>query len=182
MIKLPITDQFLLDLVAGFSDATDELSDFLLGNKYKRIDMLFGIENPVFKKYKKKMGGQKFSQLIYKLKVNNIIKAKSLEGKSGIIITKKGFSKLLKTSFKFEPKEKRNDGKWIMIIFDLPKYHQKSRNLLRSVLKNLGYKILQYSVWVCPFDVSDKTERLLQTYDLDRYVKIFLIEELERNV
>ena len=59
---------------------------------------------------------------------NNIIKAKSLEEKKGIIITKKGFSKLLKASFKMEEKKRRKDKKWVMLIFDIPKYHQKSRN------------------------------------------------------
>ena len=42
----------------------------------------------------------------------------------------------------------------------------------------LEYKMFQQSVWISPFDISDKTEKLLQMYALDKYVKIFLIEEL----
>ena len=70
------------------------------------------------------------------------------------------------------------DGKWIMIIFDIPQEYRKARNLLRSILQNLGYKMFQQSVWVTPYDVSEKTEMLLQKYLLDQYVKIFIIEEL----
>ena len=65
-----------------------------------------------------------------------------------------------------------------MIIFDVPEKHRKSRNLLRSILSNLGYKLFQQSVWITPYDVSEKSETLLQMYSLDKYVKIFLIEEI----
>ena len=65
-----------------------------------------------------------------------------------------------------------------MLIFDIPQTHWKSRSLLKSILLNLGYKKFQQSVWVTPFDVYQKTERLLQYHSLDQYVRIFLVEEL----
>ena len=77
-----------------------------------------------------------------------------------------------------EGKNKRKDGKWIMLTFDIPEKHTKARSLLRSVLYNLGYKMFQQSIWITPYDVSEKTEKLLQLYSLDQYVRIFLIEEL----
>ena len=95
-----------------------------------------------------------------------------------MIITKLGISKALRASFKLGKAKKRKDGKWAMLIFDIPQKHRKSRDLLRSILLNLGYELFQQSVWVTPYDVSEKTEKLLQTHSLDRYVKIFLIEEL----
>ena len=84
----------------------------------------------------------------------------------------------MKASFIIEGKKKRDDGKWAMLIFDVPEKYRKSRDLLRSVLHNLGYKMFQQSVWITPYDVSDKTEKLLQMYNLDEFVKIFLIEEI----
>jgi len=66
-----------------------------------------------------------------------------------------------------------------MIIFDIPEKYKSKRELLRSILKNLGYKMFQQSVWVAPYDIYEKTEQLLQFYVLDKYVKIFLVEELE---
>ncbi|HLD70491.1 MAG TPA: hypothetical protein VI937_01245, partial [Negativicutes bacterium] len=93
-----------------------------------------GGQNPVFEKYRKQMGEQKFSKLIYYLKRNNYIQAKALENKRGFILTKEGISKALKASFQAEEKKKRKDGKWAMIIFDVPQKHQKARNLLKSIL------------------------------------------------
>ncbi len=178
MIKLPITDKFLWDLYC-FIEKADDVVDFMFSNKYRQASILRGDENPVFKQYRRKMGRIGFNTLIYRLKKNNFIKSKNLQGKSGVIITKEGFDKILKTSFKAKERNKRKDGKWIMITFDIPEKHKKARALLRSILKNLGFKIFQQSVWITPYDVSEKTERLLQSYSLDRYVRIFLIEEME---
>ena len=177
-MKLPITDQFLLDIIYPFISATDDVVDFLLSNKYRQINILFRNENPIFRKYRKDINKRSFNQLIYHLKKNNYIKVKNLENKKAIMLTKEGFNKALKASFKIQETKKRKDGKWIMIVFDIPQKNRRARNLLRSILKNLGYKMFQQSVWVTPYDVSEKTERLLQAYFLDRYVKIFLIEEL----
>ena len=77
-----------------------------------------------------------------------------------------------------QSKTKRKDGKWTMVIFDVPEKWRKSRDLLRSILNNLGYKMFQQSVWITPYDVLKKTEELLQIYSLDNFVKIFLIENI----
>ncbi len=174
-MKIPITDQFLLDLLGVAGDA----ADFWVDSKYRRIDMLLGTENPVFKKYREDKNRQKFNGLIYYLKRKNFIYVKSLEGKRAVMLTKEGLSKALAAKWIFEDKKKRKDGKWIMITFDIPKNHSKARALLRSILKNLGYVLFQHSVWVTPHDVSAQTEGLLQMHNLEKYVKIFLIEELE---
>ena len=65
-----------------------------------------------------------------------------------------------------------------MVIFDIPKKDEYKRGILRSVLQNLGYKMFQKSVWITPYDVFNKTEELFQFYFLDKYVRLFLIEEL----
>ena len=115
---------------------------------------------------------------MYYLKRNNYIKVENLKGKEAIILTKKGLDKALKASFKIEHKNKRKDGKWIMMIFDIPQQYKKSRNLLTGILHNLGFKMFQQSVWITPYDVSDKMEKLLQFYSLEKFVKIFLIKEM----
>lgn len=125
----------------------------------------------------KKWGGRKFGKFIDYLKRNNYIKTKALENKQGIILAQKGLLKAFNVGLKTD-KKKREDGKWIMLIFDIPEKYKKSRRLLRSILKTLGYKIFQQSVWITPYDVSEKTEKLLQFYSLDKFVRIFLIEEI----
>jgi len=170
-----LTDKFLWDVYSIFEKVSDA-TDFLLNPR--TIKFMPGIKNPIFEKYKHDKNRAKFSKLIYYAKINNYIRIKDLEGKRGILLTKEGLDKALKASFAIEGKKKRKDGKWIMIIFDVPEKHKKARDLLRSILHNLGYKLFQKSVWISPYDVSEKTEQLLQLHSLDSYVKIFLIEEI----
>ncbi len=173
-MKIPITDQFLFDMLETMGGVVD----FLTSSRYRQIHLLFDDENPVVEKYRKERSKRQFSQLIYYLKKKNYIYVKNLQGKRAVMFTNEGLSKALAAKWTFEEKRKRKDGKWIMVVFDIPKNHQKARNLLRSILKNLGYVLFQHSVWTTPYDVFAQTQNLLQMHVLDRYVKIFLIEKL----
>ena len=175
-MKLPITDQFLWDLYIML-DKTGDVLKFIT-KRPTMYNYLPGPKNPIFDKYRKSKGKEAFSKFIYRLKSNNYIKVENLQGKQAIILTKEGLNKVLKASFVIEGRKKRKDGKWTMLIFDVPEKYRKSRDLLRSILYNLGYKMFQQSVWVTPYDVSEKTEILFQFHSLDTYVKIFLIEEI----
>ena len=140
--------------------------------------MLLGDGNPVFTKWLKDKKRRKFTELINYCKRKGYIKIANLQGKQSIMLTKSGVGKAFKANFGFKKQRKRQDGKWIMIIFDIPQKHSRARNLLRSVLENLGYKMFQQSVWVSPYDVFEKTEKSLQFYSLDRYVRILLVEKM----
>lgn len=175
-MKVPITDKFLWD-VYKFLSVTGDVVNFSTQPITMR-NFLPGPKNPIYKKYRKEKSERQFSNFIYYLKRKGYIKIKNLEGKEALILTKNGIEKALKASFKLGEAQKRRDGKWLMLIFDIPKDCRKKRDLLRSILQNLGYKLFQQSVWITPYDVSEKTEDLLQRHFLDEYVKIFLIEEL----
>lgn len=174
-MKLTLTDKFLWDIY-GILEKTEDVAAFILNPR--AIKFMPGPKNPIFEKYRHDKNRAKFSKLVYYAKRNNYIRVESLKGKQAIILTKEGLSKALKASFEIEGRKKRKDGKWVMLIFDIPQKYKKSRELLRGVLHNLGYKLLQQSVWVTPYDVSEKTEKLLQFYSLDNFVKLFLIEEM----
>jgi hypothetical protein len=174
-MRLSLTDKFLWDMFNVFQETSDIAVSLLIPSLAK-YHMHIG--NPVFDKYRHNKNKAKFSKLVYYAKRNNYIRVENLKGKQAIMLTKEGLGKALKASFTIEGKKKRKDGKWIMLTFDMPANNRRARDLLRSVLRNLGYKLFQQSVWVTPYDVSEKTERLLQFYSLEKYVKIFLIEEM----
>ena len=50
---------------------------------------------------------------------------------------------------------RRWDGKWRILVFDIPEQRKKVRAHLRSMLIGLGLKRLQQSVWVLPYDCED---------------------------
>ncbi len=176
-MKLPITDQFLWDIYKTFMESGSDIVDFVLSSN-PRKDFLFLNDNPVIGRYRRKMQSENFSKLIYHLKKSNFIRAKNLENKEGMLLTKEGIGKALRAGFVLDAKNKRKDGKWTMVIFDVPEKYKKSRDRLRSILQSLGFELFQKSVWVTPYDVSKKLEMALQMHALDDFVKIFLIEEV----
>ena len=176
-MRLPLTDKFLWQLynflekiefmkvphiltVRSWRDFSSELSDF-------------------WQEYERKKQRRDFSQFIYYLKKKGLIKIKNLEGRKGVLLTPKGKERVLKIKFRYLKKKKREDKKWIMVIFDIPERKRKIRDLFRENLLTLGYQKLQKSIWVCPYEVFKETEGLIRDYLIDAFVRIFLIEEIE---
>ena len=175
-MKLPITDKFLMS-VCNCTEKLDKTFDIFA---YKTIEKAYcPALYDLKKEYERQKNKQKFSQLIYRLKKNGYIKIKNLEQNEGVILTKKGAKKVLKIKFKIEKRKRRSDEKWQMIIFDIPEKKRHLRDLLREKLRFLEYKMLQQSIWVCPYNVQKETELVLRKNSLDPYVKIFLIKEIE---
>ncbi len=175
-MKLPVTEKFLLDVY----DYAEKLDETLTIFSYRKMkEYCCPSFHKLKKQYERKQTKQQFSQLIYRLKKNGYIKIKNLEQNDGIVLTKKGTEKVLKAKLKTKNNKKRPDGKWQMIIFDIPEKKRYSRNLLRKKLLLLKYKMLQRSIWICPYDVQKETEFILRKNLLDSYVKLFLIEEIE---
>jgi len=175
-MRLPITDKFLWEFY-NFLEKIGDINGLLSPRPWREV---WCPELHKFRyEYEKGRLRKRFSQFIYYLKKNGYIKIKSLENKQGIILTKKGAEKVLKTKLRLREKRPRKDGKWQMVIFDIPERKRDLRDLFRETLHILGYKMFQQSVWVCPYNVLKETEVIVQKYSLDRYVKLFLIEEVE---
>ncbi len=175
-MKLPITDKFLLN-VYNYTEKLDKTFDIFAYKTIKEAycPALYDLK----KQYERQKNKQKFSQLIYRLKKNGYIKIKNLEQNEGVMLTKRGAEKVLKVKLKTERKKRRSDEKWQMIIFDIPEEKRFLRDLLREKLRLLEYKMLQQSIWVCPYNVQKETELILRKHSLDLYVKLFLIKEIE---
>ncbi len=171
-MKIPLTDQFLWDLYNFWQSVKPpqiprRITDALSPDFFK-----------LKQQWSRRKGAKAFSRLIYYLKKKGLIGIENLKNKEAILLTKKGSERVLRIRFKTTSKKYRSDGKWQMIIFDIPEKKRKLRDFLRDSLSFLGYKILQKSIWVCPYDVEKDTENLLREYSLDQYVKTFLIEEI----
>lgn len=173
-MQLPITDKFLLDVHTVYQ-STKKVR-IIFNTPWKLFYQLQKHKN--LSAYEEREQRKRFNRFLYYLKQKGYIKVENLKDKKAIMLTKKGTLKAMEASFFSNKPLKRRDGKWIMLMFDIPQAHKKARILMRSVLYNLEYKMLQQSVWVCPYDISKKTEKLLQFHSLDSYVKIFLIEKM----
>ena len=174
-MKIPFTDQFLLDIYDFIEEIDKAFDPFGIRTiKEAYCPGLYKLR----RRYERRKARKQFSNFVSYLKRKGYIKIKNLEAKQGVMLTKKGMEKVLKVKLRTRPRKKRRDKKWQMIIFDIPEKKRFLRDLLRENLRILDYKILQQSVWVCPYDVLKETEKIIRRYSLDNYVKLFLIEEI----
>jgi len=71
------------------------------------------------------------------------------------------------------------DGKWRLVIFDVPEKHKKAREALRRKLKDLGFVRLQDSAWVTPYPCDDEVRFLREIFNIPFNVDVFTISDLK---
>jgi|SRR3989344_1728647 len=104
---------------------------------------------------------KKFYTLLSKMRHEELIKKESLNGKIFWELTKKGlkhfenisgFPKIILPQKKYA-KEKSND--LTLIVFDIPEKYRHKRVWLRKYLIDLGFQMLQKSVWIGKYEVPE---------------------------
>jgi CRISPR/Cas system-associated endoribonuclease Cas2 len=120
-------------------------------------------------------------QRFYLLKQKgNLDFVKEENGYSVYRLSKKGREKIKKFIFDefFIRRPERWDGKWRLVIFDIPESQNKARWALRRKLKDLGFYQCQKSAWIHPFPCLEEIEFLKDILNIKPFVKLFLIEEM----
>lgn len=89
------------------------------------------------------------------------------ETEKGLEITPKGRIEMIKVILWKKLKAKKWDGKWRLIIFDIPEMSRRDRDFLRRELKWIGFWELQKSVWIFPYDMEREMMTLLRLWKLE---------------
>ena len=84
------------------------------------------------------------------------------------------------SDFKLQ-KPKRWDGKWRVMIFDIPERLKRVRNQLTLLLRQAGFERLQDSVWVYPYDCEDVITLLKTDFGIGKHLLYLIVEELEND-
>ncbi len=127
------------------------------------------------RKYKKKRVYDTF----YKLQKQGCIKITKKNKQIYISLTEKGRKKagwLQIDSLKIK-RPKKWDGKWRIVIFDIAQLKKMYREAFRGKLKELGFRPLQKSVWIHPFDCQDEIELLKDFFGLSEKEMRFIVAQ-----
>jgi len=121
--------------------------------------------------------------------MNNLRRQKFIEyvanknGKTIVKITQKGESRL--RAFDIElmkiKKPKKWDGKWRLVMFDIPMRFTKSREALRYHLKELNFVQLQKSAWIYPYPCEDEIIFIADFFGIGKYVEILTTENISKH-
>lgn len=124
---------------------------------------------------------RRFYRLIYRLKTAGLI-ATYQEGKQRFIeLTPEGKRKIVHYLFEDErvPLPKSWDGKWRVVVFDIPENQRPVRDAVRQLLNRVGFYQLQRSVYIYPHDCIGIIRYLEEIYDINEYVQFIVAERVE---
>jgi len=76
-------------------------------------------------------------------------------------------------------KPRRWDGKWRVLVFDLPARRRADRDRLRIILRSNGFALLQKSVWVYPHPCDDFVAMLKTKLKIRPFVLYMIVDNIE---
>ncbi|MFH0936670.1 MAG: CRISPR-associated endonuclease Cas2 [Candidatus Daviesbacteria bacterium] len=119
--------------------------------------------------------------IIKRLERQEMIAISEKGRKTKIEITEKGKRRLLEYDFEnLQLKAKKRDGKWRLIIFDIPEDKKGNRDALRRKLLQLGCIRLQDSVFACAFPCKKEIDFLSHYLDISDFVTLVSVDKIER--
>ena len=74
------------------------------------------------------------------------------------------------------------DGRYRIVIWDIPERNRRIRNLFRRRLKEWGFKNWQKSVWVSKRNVTEKLRQLIDELEIQKWVAVFESDDQSLNV
>ncbi|MBP9748196.1 MAG: hypothetical protein KBD17_01040 [Candidatus Pacebacteria bacterium] len=140
----------------------------------------------VFRKFpsSKKYSNKQISSTLGGLKRNKLIEyVCDKNGKTIVKITTKGWTRLKAFSIELIEIKKPTkwDGKWRMVMFDIPMRFTKGREALRYHLKDLDFFQFQKSAWIYPHPCEDEIIFIADFFGVGKFVEILTVDSISRD-
>ena len=73
----------------------------------------------------------------------------------------------------------RWDGKWRLVMFDIPERFKKARDALRARLKQIGFREFQRSVFIHPFECKNEIDFIIEFYQVRPWVRYAIVDSID---
>ncbi|MEK7175295.1 MAG: hypothetical protein AAB693_00615 [Patescibacteria group bacterium] len=116
---------------------------------------------------------------------SKLIKEKcNQDGTITMILTEDGKNVVLQFDLeKIKVQKMENwDGKWRIVMFDVPEKLKKVREALRFHFKDIGLIEFQKSIFIHPFPCQKEIEFIIEFYNARKYVRFVLAEEVDNEL
>jgi CRISPR-associated endonuclease Cas2 len=123
-------------------------------------------------------GYESYYNCLYHLRRRGLVEVESKNGKKFIKLTQKGQLEALLAKAKM-PQRRKWDGKWRIIIFDIPEKAKIQRNQFRRLLKTNNFMKLQGSVYISPLALNKEAIGYLKQTKLIDFIRIIKVEEID---
>ena len=128
---------------------------------------------------------QALERAINSLYTSHLIEEKeNKDGTTTFILSENGKQKALRFNIdQIEIKKPAKwDGKWRIVMFDIPEKLKRLRDSLRLHFQEIGLIELQKSVLVFPYPCSKEIEFILEFYNARKYVRFLLVERIDNEL
>jgi len=159
----------------------------------KILSTIFGMALPFFeassvyrvsaRKFRRELENENidYAEWIKYLKRAGLIEV-FIEGKEKYLeITPKGMDRLKMAGIDHLSIQRpaKWDGKWRVVIFDIPERHKVARDILRSKLVVLGFEKIQESVYAHPFECTEPVSQLASALNLSGNLLLMISEVIQ---
>ena len=144
-------------------------------NPYFGLNLIKGF------RYRDKKDWAKFYRSLKSLQGRGLVKFID-NGHTGITaqITLKGKETIRQIEIdELQIENKEIDGKWRLVIFDVPVKKNKNRLAFREKIKNMGFIMVQKSVWASPYECYKEIIVLRKFYEIEKYVTYLEASDIE---
>lgn len=124
---------------------------------------------------------RKATALSYYLAKKGLIRYVDKNNERFVRLTKKGQLEALLAKARLPGTSGKWDGKWRLIMFDIPEESNDKRAFFRSLLKKNQFVRLQQSVYVSPYPLNRDAISYLQETKLIGYIRVLKVEEMDND-
>jgi DNA-binding transcriptional regulator PaaX len=71
------------------------------------------------------------------------------------------------------------DGKWRMVLFDIPESKRPIRDYIRGVLKRMGFREFQRSMWIYPHKLPPFLAKLMSDPQMRKYTRVITTYDID---
>lgn len=170
MRKLLRSQEILLLGLSGALDLFEEIKD-PLSIVSKSYENMYGW---IPKEYKR----HNFTHLMWRSIKTGYIEKIEKAGEVYIRLTAQGTKRTTRDFPLLSFQKKQWDKKWRVTIFDIEEINRKLRDNLRHKLKELGFGMLQKSVFISPHDILQDFSEFINYHGLEELVYVFTTSNL----
>lgn len=157
----------LLDFDENFSSFAAPYQQFQKSRRYQMLG-------------KPELAHWRYNRAMRYLEQRGQIEMTKEKDKIFIKLTKKGKLQALLDRIKINSGDgKKWDGKWRMVIWDIPESSHRERNRIRYFLKNLGFYRLQFSVFIRPYPIPGVAVDFLRESGLLKFIRFLRVDKVD---
>ncbi len=94
-----------------------------------------------------------------------------------VLLKSCGVNNSLKNTARDKPQ--KWDGKWRIIFFDVPEKKRRYRDKLRAMIRAIGFKEFQKSIWIYPYKVPEFLKEILFEENIKHYTRLITTDNIE---